>query len=215
MAERLESKPAPLVLVHGTWGRNDSWFRPGSPFVEGVRREGLELVHPTEPFFWSGRIGGFKSWVVPDDPEDALDDHGLLEWANEARHLTYYCAAMRPGEPVSVLAHSHGGQLAQIAIVAGALKVHHLITVSTPPRKDLREISRLVPALIRGQWVHLYGEFWKDWMIKLGQFLDGHLGWVRTFPEASKNVLVRGAGHSDILDVGVLASYGVLQVLRS
>lgn len=206
---------APLLLLHGTWGRNDLWYRSLSPFVLGARSAGLSLVHNTEPFLWSGRVGGMFG-ITPDDPSDLLDDRGRLEWANEARHAVYYCAAHRPNQEVSIIAHSHAGQLALLAITYGQLKVRHLITVSTPVRKDMRFARMRTRELISGKWIALHGDFWKDRMIKLGELFDGSIGWTMEFPEAHENRHITGHGHSTMItDSHVFEEQGLFALLAS
>lgn len=205
---------APILNLHGTWGRDDIWFRRGSAFTTGLHAAGLSLVHD-EPFLWSGNVGGLPFSSTPDDPRDLYDDSGRLEWANEARHGIYYCAAYRPGQEVSVLAHSHGGQVALLMIALG-LKVRHLITISAPVRKDMLAMRWLARERISGTWVALHGDFWKDRMIKLGELFDGSFGWSMTFPEAHKNIHVKGHGHSTMLtDVTVLDTLGILTLLST
>ena len=187
----------PLLLVHGTWGRANTWYRQGSLFTQGAIARGFQLFDP-EPFLWSGRIGGLPEAQSLLDPENPDESGGRLEWVNEGRHLTYYCAALRPGLEVSIVAHSHGGQLAALAIARGGLKVHHLVTVATPVRKDMEEFYRAIPSTITGTWLHIYGDWWKDWMQKLGELGDGHVGWYRKMPYAA-NIHAKGANHSSTL----------------
>ena len=172
---------APLLLIHGTWGRDSEWFRADSPFIKGAIRRGFEIFD-AEPWLWSGRL------------EVAKND----EWVNEGRHLTYYCAALHPDVEVSIIAHSHGGQLAALAIARGGLRVKHLVTVATPIRKDMEEFYRAIPTRISGTWLHIYGDWWKDWMQKLGEFGDGYLGWYRKMPHAA-NIHAKGTNHSSTL----------------
>lgn len=203
---------APLLLLHGTWGRNDEWYKRGSDFVRAAYAHDLDLVSD-KPFLWSGKVGGLPTFT-PDDPDDVLDDAGRLEWANEAQHAVYYCAAYRPGQEVSIIAHSHGGAVALLAIAYGKLKVRHLITVSTPVRRDMCVARMLVQQRISGTWLALHGDFWKDWMIKAGELFDGHFGWSMNFPEAHANRHVIGHGHSTMLaDPRVFASLGVWDLL--
>lgn len=204
---------APVLLIHGTWGRANTWYRRGSPFVQALEAQGLELFHD-EPFLWSGRIGGLPEVVRP-DPSNPDETGGRLEWANEGRHLTYYAAALRPGVEVSIVAHSHGGQLAALAIARGGLKVRHLITVATPVRWDMQEFYSVIPQVIRGSWVHVYGDWWRDWAQKLGELGDGYLGWYRKMPSVT-NLHADGAGHSSTLqDNGEwFTKLGLWKILR-
>lgn len=201
---------APVVLLMGTWGLSDSWWKPDG---EIARMIGGLTGAPVVPFKWTGNLGGVLD-LVPDDPDDPWDNGGLREWAIEAQHLIDFCWHTWPDVPVSLVAHSHGGNLATLAIAYG-LKVRHLITVSTPPRRDLRPIYARATALRTGQWWHLYGDWWRDWMGKLGQLGDGAFGWHRAIPEADRNVHVPGVGHSDILSRRHLLDAGVVELLAS
>ena len=206
---------APLVLLHGTHGRRDRWFRPESPFAEHARARGFGLLHPSEPFLWSGRVGGLFGFT-PGDPDDPRDDRGRLEWANEGRHLTYYCAAFRPGEEVSIVAHSHSGNLAVLAIAYGGLRVRHLVTVSTPIRADMAPWYAIARGAISGHWFHVYGDFWRDWWQKVGELGDLHLGWHREMTHAHLNLYARGHGHSSVLRDGTtFADLGLWDALAT
>lgn len=212
--------PAPVCLVHGTWARGDAWYRPPSPFVQAVRSEGLELVSD-RPFRWSGQLGGIsiRRWPIlrhlsaPIDPTDPLDQIDAT-WANDAEKLIYYCFAFRPHQEVSLIAHSHGGNLAAMAIVYGGLRVRHLITMATPVRADLQGVYAEVALAISGRWIHLRGDFWRDWMARLGQFGDGVIGWTLTMPHAQV-VHVPGRGHSDLADPDLYDRAGLWAVLRT
>lgn len=200
----------PIVLIGGTWLASDDWWKPGSK-VTKLLEQGCGA--DVRPFKWTGRLAGVLDFT-PDDPEDPWDDGNLREWAVEAQHLKLFCHDAWPDMPVSLLAHSHGGQLAALAIAYG-LMVRHLVTVATPPRRDLAPIYARAKAERTGQWWHLYGDWWRDWMIKAGLVGDGALGWRRTIEEADRNIHVPGCGHSDLLRPLHLVDVGVVDLFAS
>jgi pimeloyl-ACP methyl ester carboxylesterase len=165
------------------------------------------------PFKWTGTLGGFLDFT-PDDPADPWDNGNLREWAIEAQHLVTFCHDAWPDVPVSLVAHSHGGALATLAIAYG-LKARHLITVATPPRHDMAAIYGRAKSLLAGEWWHLYGDWHRDWMIKLGQLGDGAIGWRRKIYGVDRLVHVPGAGHSDLLRPLHLVETGVVDLLGS
>ncbi len=172
-----------------------------------------ETGAPVAPFKWTGNLGGVLDFS-PSDPADPWTAGGLREWAIEAQHLIDFCWHTWPDVPVSVLAHSHGGNLAALAVAYG-LKVRHLVTLATPPRSDMAAIYGRATSLLEGEWLHLYGDWWRDWIIKLGQLGDGRIGWTRQIPEADRQIHVPGAGHSDIIAPEHLLVTGVVGLLRS
>lgn len=202
--------PAPIVLLMGTWGLNDGWWREDGEIARLIR--GTVRV-PVAPFRWTGNIGGLLDFT-PSDPADPWTAGSLREWAIEARHLIDFCWHTWPDVPVSVIAHSHGGNLAALACAYG-LKVHHLVTVATPPRKDLAAVYARAKAQRTGAWWHLYGDWYRDLMIKLGQLGDGALGWRMKIAEADRQIHVPGCGHSDLLEPARLSELGVVELLGS
>lgn len=200
----------PVVLVHGTFGLNSKWWKPDSQFAEMLSEYGIPLLSNTEPFRWTGELAGIPSFL-PSDPTDPLDNH-RVPWAVEGRHLVHYCHSKSPNVPVSLIMHSHGGQVGALAIAYGELKVHHFITLSTPVRKDMEEMYRVARASITGKWIHVYGDWWRDIMQKLGQVFDGHIGWRQEMPDADVNLYVPG-GHSTLVNEARLPNE-ILEVLK-
>jgi len=174
--------------IHGTWGRGDMWMT--------LARNALTAKghHVLPPFRWSGSTGGI--WTrMPNDPADVFDDRRLVVWGAEAGHLIAHCRQYGVGDPVTFVAHSHGGQIAVLAIAQGVLRVRSLVSLATPVREDLESFYAAVPAqLDGGSWHHYHGDGWRDWMARLGQLFDGRLGWSVTMPHAT-NVHVPGVGH--------------------
>ena len=206
----------PVILVHGTWGLKQTWWKPSSAFAAGLVASGLGLAS-AEPFRWSGNLGGVEDYT-PGDPEDPADDVSV-DWTVEAIHLRDYARLAnvyfgRPSDAeVSLVAHSHGGQVAILAIAHAGLNVRHLVTVATPVRKDLAGWQIGAQAAIKGSWLHLYGDWWRDSMIRLGELFDGNIGWKMKMPEAL-NIYVKGRGHSDLIDPKLFKDLDIWERLK-
>ena len=172
------------VLAAGTWGgyELESWWRPGSPFVQEAERNGVRLLAPDDPFHWSTRLDGLIG--------------GNAEWDLSGEVLKWYCHAKAPGETVNLIAHSHGGQVAAYAAARG-LKIGTLVTVATPVRKDMEGVyARAMENLER--WVHIHTDRRDRWQW-LGAMGDGLLGVRRGMPAPAENVLEPGRDHASLL----------------
>jgi hypothetical protein len=105
-----------ITLVHGTWARNATWTRAGSPLCSALRTEFPRVL--IVPFVWSGA----NTMRARDKGSQALSAHirdFILRHPN-ARHY--------------VIAHSHGGNLAMYALREDDLRrrVDGLVCLSTP-----------------------------------------------------------------------------------
>lgn len=144
---------------------------------------GLTLIDGEDRWRWGGGLDG-----VPLDRVDDWDaGQESLYW--RLRHVN--------DEDLNLVAHSYGGAVA--ILLALRRRIRTLITVGTPPRKELRAIAR--EALARGHlpiWVHYYGA--PDWIRSLGTLFDGELRWSGTFrlPHMSEQ-RVPGIRHSRAL----------------
>lgn len=120
----LEPPPTHIVLVHGTrfFGSRSDWTLPGSDFSKTIERlTGLPLLM----FDWGG-WNTYRSRV-----------RGAHSLARFLRDLD---------GPVAIIAHSHGGNVARLAIAiegrVPAERRRHLITLGTPfVTHSLRERS--------------------------------------------------------------------------
>jgi hypothetical protein len=206
------------VAIAGTWGQRDpeaaidpwrDWWHPQSHWSADMQALGWHPLRP-DPFRWSTDLDG--TWL-----QRVVQRRIFGDWWAAAYALCYYCGheptvegpakareyadlwVSRPdavlGPPV-LIAHSHGGQVALLAIRLG-LPVHGLITVCTPVRRDvLRECEGRTPQ----RWVHVYGDHADRWQW-LGEVGDGVFGIVRQMPVPGViNVpAARGHGHSGLL----------------
>jgi hypothetical protein len=110
-----EVRPQLLItLVHGTWGRGffprrrrhngrPFWFEEGSPFLGRLSTELGGIPHKIRPLLWSGA----NSIFVRDKTAQVLAEHLATEHAEH------------PQSTQLVIAHSHGGNIALVAL-------HHL-----------------------------------------------------------------------------------------
>lgn len=183
-----------FVAIAGTWGQRDpeaaidpwrDWWHPQSHWASDMRTLGWLPLRP-DPFRWSTDLDGV--WW------ERLLGRNESDWMAAAYALAWYCE----GRPLPVLiAHSHGGQVALLAIAKAYLRVRGLITVCTPVRRDvLDQCAGRWPR----PWVHVYGD-WADRWQWLGEIGDGAFGIVRRMPvDGVVNVaLGRGHGHSGLL----------------
>lgn len=186
-----------LVCVPGTWAlsksgtpQSQAWWRPGSAFWEYMTALGVEMVGAERPFVWSTDLGG------------VFGGRDKNDWRAGGASLYAYivpplCPERRiPPAETAVVAHSHGGQVALLAAAAG-LKIHTLLTIATPVRRDMRAgIAAARPNITH--WEHIHSDR-SDRMQWVGALFDGRLGIYRAFPEADVNVRLADAGHSRVL----------------
>lgn len=197
----------PVVCVAGTWGEKSTdaqWWKPDSVWAANLRNAGLDVLDPKEPFEWATAV----SMDAGHDPM----------WRTAGLALLWYCRSKVPGQPVSVVAHSHGGQVAAFAIEAG-LVVDKLVTVATPVRDDMATVYAGIPPGVK-RWTHL-------WTDEVGlpseqyQFL-GTLpltppvfAWGRTMPLATENVeIVPAVSHHGAIWHGLWLHDDLYRFLR-
>lgn len=177
-----------LVTISGTWGarKESNWFNWDSDFWALARKKGLKSakvpikrgrLRPR----WDTRVDGIwgknESWEAG---------------AQCARSfINAYC-----DEDTIIVAHSHGGQVAAIALAEGLPQVKRLVTVGTPVRADLEKTYQEARAGLVS-WHHLYSN--QDWMQFLGSLFDG--SWrLRRKMENATNLLCSDQGHSEMLN---------------
>jgi hypothetical protein len=121
-----------VVLVHGTWARNTTWIREGSSLRRALS-DALGSATTFEAFKWSGR-NSFRA-----------RHHATLS----LRMLLLEVAATTD-DPILVIAHSHGGNIAFEAVVGNAQLRHHcrVVTISTPFIVSAK--TNLTPSGIQG-----------------------------------------------------------------
>lgn len=195
------SKKPRVLLVQGThsYGRSTElqWWQCGSPFCEFLKAEGFEIIGapPDEPYFWDtdldgvglfGRARRHASWI------DAGDKLALY-----VRHLMR-ARRIRLAD-VNIIAHSHGLQPVAYACARFGLEINSLLSISSPPRADLRETYLAALPRIR-RWRHVYSDG-GDRLQWLGTLFDGHRGIVRKINlPGVLNVHVPRVAHSRLLN---------------
>jgi pimeloyl-ACP methyl ester carboxylesterase len=173
------------ILIAGTWGLGeDDWWKVASPFWQTAKAKGIELAAADDPYLWTTALDGLKG--------------GNDEWRIAAAALRWFCGA-KDIELPNIIAHSHGGQVALLAVGQGLL-VDTLVTVATPVRADVLEAMD-TPAG-RGQnvarWFHIHTGA-GDTTQLLGSLGDGGLAIQREMPGA-ENIYEPDQTHSGLME---------------
>ena len=175
-----------LITVAGTYGKKrgaDEWWRDGSPWRNTAMDKGF-LMPPGDRNRWSTTLDGL--W----GPNDSWTDGGriLARFIEENIEVPY-----------SIVAHSHGGQVAcnAIGILPADRKPVNLVTVATPVRKDCRP-GYLSVYFSTVRWTHIYGG-WRDYIQLAGSFTDGYLGFRRKMVLANENIKKSRNNHSNLM----------------
>lgn len=188
---------APVILIGGTWGDGRTWWKPGSSFCDAAGAAGIQFADALDPFQWSGDVDG------------TILDHFLgrrhRDWIAGGDALRWYAHVKVPPigtilQPVSVVAHSHAGQVALYSAASGLI-TDTLITVATPVRSDMHEVMARARPYIR-RWIHIYGG-WRDYWQLLGA-----RSLRRTMPLADQNIQEPGVGHSELLNPNLWRTRG-------
>jgi pimeloyl-ACP methyl ester carboxylesterase len=108
-------EPRPMnstLLVHGTFARRSSWWRPGGDFHTYILQEvRSDLYSQADAFYWSGDYS---------DAARLLGAEDLVAWLQA-----------RGSGAVDLITHSHGGNLAMLASYA-PLSIGKLVLLSCP-----------------------------------------------------------------------------------
>lgn len=187
-----------VILVPGTWGDNDLWWRmePGS-FADSIQRAGHTVIgRPGREFCWSTNLSGFD-----------IGRRDLKDWEAGGRHLRDYLdpvLCQTPLDPASlvIVAHSHGRQVTKYALAAG-LHAQTVIFVSGPIRHDVDKATVKAKANTC-RIICINGEGWGDKMQWFGEVGDGAWGWTRKDAEADQCVTFPKATHSGLLNTPAL-----------
>jgi hypothetical protein len=197
--------PIFYIPVQGTWGwdedpKNILWWEQGSPFTERLRTLGLIQLPSKRAFLWSTELEGFQVW------ERLLHTPGHKHriWKAAGLSLCYFLENDLGAIPYynrNLIAHSHGLQVILYACGLYGLRIRNLISVGSPIRQDMQEITlKALPNI--GNWAHIYDPK-KDEVGEAGEFNDGRFRWPwqkRLSPLADKLIPVPGAGHSGTLN---------------
>lgn len=187
MSNIVDNIDQPLVFVAGTHGFDHAWHDIDGGMAALWASYGWDVLDRDMPFVWSTRLDGV--WGASHTWQAA--GYGLWYWS---RAITY----QRYGQirPISVVAHSHGSQVALYAANYG-MPIDLLVTMHSPVRMDMASIYKRARKNIK-QWVHIYSR-WDLWQM-MGGLLDGCFGIVRKMSLADYNICAPRNGHTVALD---------------
>jgi|YNPBryunderm2012_1023409.scaffolds.fasta_scaffold00759_2 hypothetical protein len=90
------------LLVHGTFGQTSAWWQPGGDLHDYIAQNVRSDVYDApDRFSWSG------GWS---DAARSLGGYGLYSWIQQKQFA----------QPATIVAHSHGGNVAMLASQNGA-----------------------------------------------------------------------------------------------
>ena len=166
-------QPRPYVPIAGTWARSrhdheNAWYRRGSPFDQVMAGHGYERVEqdrdPNRPDdgYWSGAVNGLLiqwfAWWRDRHPAWRTGGETLRAFLRGRRR------ELNEAGGVTIVAHSHGGQVLAYALAEMHTDICpiHVVTVDMPVRRDMNGVYGRAAARCR-HWVHLYSERgWKS-----------------------------------------------------
>jgi hypothetical protein len=129
------------LLVHGTWARTETWWQPQGDFhsyvLENVRKD---LYSAPDRYDWTGAYSDTARDVAAGD---------LVDW---------FGAHAGPAAP-SIIAHSHGGNVAMLATWKG-LTIDTLVLLSCPVHTNkympnFSNVSRVLSLHVTNDYVIL------------------------------------------------------------
>lgn len=170
----------PLLVIHGSWARQETWWRLGSTFTNYLQSvSGLTAYEGGDPFLWSGK---------PYIDEIRKGAERFIAW-NRAHNIN----------SPAIVAHSHGGNVVMMATHLG-LQVEKLVLLGTPIRT---ECTPYMPNI--GSLVNIYSE--GDLIQRKGCFPNPR-GDGRTLGDSDEllNIHIVGQGHSELHDEKVWIS---------
>lgn len=190
-----------MILVPGTWGREQAWYRPYSALATYLRDLGIHVYEPGgRPFVWSTDANGWQFWR-----RWGLGSRDRDHWDWQAGGEALYSLIVPPLAPerrippdqTIIISHSHGLQVVLYACAAG-LKVDRLVDIAGPVRGDMRGVHGQAAPNIRAH-LHLHSDD-SDRMQIFGAVGDGVFGVVRKLKRAGVvNRELPKAGHSGVL----------------
>lgn len=117
------------LMIHGTWARNQPWWKPGGDFHTYVRSNvDSHLYSAGDFYFWSG------DWSDAGRADGALR---LIRWVND-----------RQLDGLDLFAHSHGGNVAMLANKT-SLRIGRLVMMACPVHRhkyfpDFTRVNKVV-----------------------------------------------------------------------
>lgn len=201
----------PIAGTHGWRGTHSAagrWWTRDSKFGKYMEGRGFRHLGGDRPFVWTTDVNGarpWRRWLGLGDPH--------YDWEAAGANLALYLRPYRDSDdtytPIRdrrLIVHSHGLQPVLYACAKYDLKIHRLISVMSPVRKDMLKVAEEAAPNI-GAWTHLHtGDLSDRWQLA-GQLGDGHFGFSRRHPCATFNIRVRGGvGHSGLIEDPILFS---------
>ena len=181
--------PTLTVIVHGTWADEATWWRWPTEFPQYINQNPGDVYKGPRPFKWSG-----------DNTHEARTEGGqaLVRWMQE-----------HPAEKLTVVAHSHGGNVGFIASQMG-LKIQKLILMGTPIRTDylpdMNNIQTIYNILSLDDFVQILG----------AELVPRNGG--RVLPEARENIEVETNSicnpHSELRTVPLWKRHKLERILK-
>ena len=113
------------------------------------------------------------------DNSDCERKDAAKKLARTLRNLNKY----RPDEPITIVAHSHGGNVALLASEVTGTRIDNLVTLGTPIMKHYQ------PGNTIGTWTNVYSVDDRVQTLPIG---------ARRIHNKAINVRLRGFGHSDL-----------------
>lgn len=156
-----DPRPSTTLLLHGTWAQNQKWWRWGYGFAKAVHQRTGNVYRKSDVFRYDLRL---RVTSIKAGGEQ------LLQW----------CSHHNLGK-LTVIAHSHGGNLAIHALTLG-LQVESHILLGTPIRDDF------IPPKNRAK--HIFNIYHQSDDIQWLGASSNPRGNGRLLPEADRNIEV-------------------------
>lgn len=199
--------PTFWIPIQGTWGWDESpdnvvWWEDGSPFTEHMKSLGLVKLPSIRPLLWSTNLEGHQVWQRLFHTRG----HKHQIWRAGALSVCYFVDGHDGAHPIpyyyrNFISHSHGLQVILHACGTYGLRIRNLISVGSPIRKDMEEVTLRALGNI-DNWLHIFDPR-KDDTKLWGEVGDGRFRWpwqAPLKPLADELVPVPGAGHSGTLN---------------
>lgn len=189
--------PSLTTIVHGTWAEDEEWWRWPSDFPRYIDSVTGDFYKGNSPFKWSGSN-------TPEGRQQGA--RNLIGWLKS-----------HPTERVTLIAHSHGGNVvfkATEIATPGEIHIEKLILLGTPIRDDYFP----TPSVMRT----IYNVYSEDdtvqWLGTWTPGLENHArGDGRTLPETTENKRVRTKTdnpHSELHTVELWRRERLADILR-
>ncbi|MDN5753625.1 MAG: hypothetical protein L0H15_10155 [Nitrosospira sp.] len=177
-----------VIVVHGTYALEQTWWRWPSPFTEYLDTLTAASLPVGDGSVYKGT--DFFQWSA--ENYDSRRRSAALDLAAWIRD--------HPADHLTIVAHSHGGNVSMLATRHG-VKIERLILLGSPIRTDYTPDLRNVGILYN---IYSFGDLIQTVGTKPHQRGEG-----RSLGDSEKvvNFLARngflGPGHSDLHDVNV------------